>query len=70
MGLPQGNFLSQAASRASITMLNGPVNARLTCLKPPARITSDNLASPACAPKPSPTSWSSEVGTQIMVDAL
>src|SRR5262249_23233454 len=39
-------------------------------VNPPSRMTSVSLASPACAPKPSPTSWSSDVGTQIIVEAL
>ena len=55
---------------ASSTILNGPSVARRTLENPPERITSDNFASPAWAPSPSATSWSREVGTQIMVDAL
>lgn len=55
---------------ASSTILNGPSVARRTLKNPPERITSDNFASPAWAPSPSATSWSREVGTQIMVDAL
>ena len=39
-------------------------------LKPALADDSVSLASPACAPKPSPTSWSNDVGTQIMVDTL
>jgi len=57
-------------ARASSTMLNGPSVARRMRLKPPSRMTSESFASPAWAPRPSPTSWSSEVGTQIIVEAL
>ena len=56
--------------RASSTMLKGPCAARRTWRKPPSLSTSANLASPAWAPRASPTSWASEVGTQIMVEAL
>ena len=59
-----------AYARASSTMLNGPSVARRTRVKPPSRITSVSFVSPAWAPRPSPTSWSSDVGTQIMVEAL
>jgi len=42
--------------RASRIMLNGVSVARLTLRKPPAVMTSHNLASPACAPSAAPTS--------------
>src|ERR1700756_3252251 len=50
--------------------VEGPCAARRTWRKPPSLSTSANLASPAWAPRASPTSWASEVGTQIMVEAL
>ena len=55
---------------ASNTMLNGPSAARRTVEKPPDFTISDIFRSPACAPKPSPTSCANDVGTQIMVEAL
>jgi hypothetical protein len=57
--------------RASSTMLKGPCAARRTWRKPPPSFsTSVNFASPAWAPRASPTSCASDVGTQIMVEAL
>jgi acyl-CoA synthetase (NDP forming) len=55
--------------RASRIMLNGVSVARCTLRKPPAVMTSRNLASPACAPSAAPTSWASEVGTHTIVEA-
>jgi hypothetical protein len=57
-------------ARASSTILNGPAVAFRTRVNPPSRMTSVSFVSPACAPKPSPTSWSNDVGTQIIVEAL
>ena len=53
---------------ASRTMLNGVAVAFLTRPKPPWRITSLKRFSPACAPSAAPTSWLSDVGTQMLVD--
>ena len=62
---------TRSYGRASSTMLKGPCAARRTWRKPPPSFsTSVNFASPAWAPRPSPTSCASDVGTQIMVEAL
>ncbi len=53
---------------ASRMRLNGVWVARRTRLKPAARSTSPSRRSPACAPRPRPTSWSSDPGVQITVD--
>src|SRR5207248_6712865 len=55
-------------ARASRIMLKGVSVARRKRLKPPALATSRNLASPAWAPSARPTSWSSDVGVQTMVE--
>jgi Putative restriction endonuclease len=55
--------------RASRIMLNGVSVARRTWRKPPAVMTSRNLASPAWAPRAAPTSCASEVGTHTIVEA-
>ena len=60
-GLPYG--------RASMTMLNGVSAALRTLRKPPCLMASETRANPACAPRAAPTGWSSEVGTQTMVEA-
>jgi hypothetical protein len=54
---------------ASMIILKGVSAARPTVVKPPLRMTSRSLASPACAPKAVPTSCEREVGTQTIVDA-
>jgi hypothetical protein len=62
---------TRSYGRASSTMLKGPCAARRTWRKPPPSFsTSVNFASPAWAPRASPTSCASDVGTQIMVEAL
>jgi hypothetical protein len=58
----------RAYGRASRIMLNGVSAARRTLRNPPAVMTSQSLASPACAPSPAPTSCDSEVGRQIIVE--
>ena len=55
--------------RASSTRLNGVSVARRKLLKPACKKTLRSLSSPACAPKPSPTSWDNEFGVQINVEA-
>src|SRR5206468_10200598 len=55
--------------RASRIRLKGVSAARRKRVSPPSRATLRSLASPACAPSARPTSWSSEAGVQIMVDA-
>src|SRR6185369_9110685 len=50
-------------------MLKGPSVARTTRLKPAPFSTFVRAASPAWAPRASPTSWASDVGTQIIVEA-
>lgn len=55
--------------RASMTMLNGVSAALRRLRKPPSLMVSETRAKPACAPRAAPTGWSSEVGTQIMVEA-
>jgi len=54
---------------ASSTRLNGVWAARRKLVKPPSLTTWRKRASPACAPKARPTSWASEAGVQISVDA-
>ena len=55
--------------RASMTMLNGVSAALRTLRKPPCLMAPETRANPACAPRAAPTGWSSEVGTQTMVEA-
>ena len=55
--------------RASRIRLNGVSVARLNVLKPASVKTLRNRASPAWAPRPSPTSWDSEFGVQMKVEA-
>jgi hypothetical protein len=55
--------------RASRIMLNGVSVALRTSANPPSRIADDRRENPACAPSAAPTGWSSEVGTQIIVEA-
>ena len=55
--------------RASSTRLNGVAVARRTRVNPPAVSTSRRRVSPACVPRPRPTSCDSEAGTQIIVEA-
>ena len=55
--------------RASRIRLNGVSVARRKRLNPASANTSRRRASPACAPRPSPTSWDSEFGVQTMLDA-
>ena len=55
--------------RASRTRLKGVSAARLTLLNPPCLTTSARRASPAWAPSASPTSWESDAGVQITVEA-
>ena len=50
--------------------LNGYETCRRIREKPPDLTISVSFASPACAPSAAPTSCSSDVGTQIMVEAL
>src|SRR5579885_933484 len=59
----------QLYGRASKTMLNGVSVARRKRVNPADVTTSRSLASPACAPNPSPTSWSSDAGTHTSVEA-
>ena len=59
----------QLQGRASKTILKGVSVALRTLPNPPCVIADDSLAKPACAPSAAPTGWSSEVGTQIMVEA-
>jgi hypothetical protein len=54
--------------RASYTRLNGVSATRRNCVKPPAVTTSRILASPACAPSASPTSWESDAGVHNRVE--
>src|ERR1700691_1440336 len=54
--------------RASNTRLNGVSATRRNRVKPPAVTTSRILASPACAPSASPTSWESDAGVQSSVE--
>jgi len=54
--------------RASNTRLNGVSAARRNRVKPAAVTTSLILASPACAPSASPTSWDSEAGVHSSVE--
>lgn len=65
-----GERCSRCYGLASKTMLNGPSVARRTLLKPASVRMAVSLASPACAPSASPTSCASDVGTQIIVEAL
>ncbi|MGY3508559.1 hypothetical protein ACVIQY_001534 [Bradyrhizobium sp. USDA 3051] len=60
---------SEDQIRASRIRLKGVSAARRKRVSPPSRATLRSLASPACAPSARPTSWSSEAGVQIMVDA-
>jgi hypothetical protein len=55
--------------RASNTILKGVSVARRKRVNPPFTTTSRIFFSPACAPRPAPTSWASEAGTQQMVEA-
>ena len=55
--------------RASSTRLNGVSVARRNRVNPASAATSPSRCSPACAPRPRPTSWSSEAGVQISVEA-
>ena len=50
-------------------MLNGVSVARRMRVKPACANTSRSLASPACAPNPSPTSWAREAGVHTTVEA-
>ena len=61
----QNLFLYGLASRMR---LKGVSVARRKRVNPPAMITSRKRASPACAPRPSATSWLSEAGVQTNVD--
>src|SRR3982074_421380 len=54
---------------ASNTILNGVSAALRKCVNPPPRTTFSNLAGPACAPSPSPTSCASEQGTHTVAEA-
>ena len=54
---------------ASRMRLNGVSVARRTRVNPPWLRTSVSRASPACAPKARPTSWASDAGVQITVEA-
>src|SRR5277367_187230 len=62
-------ILRPVQGRASRTRLNGVAVARRTRENPPAVSTSHRRASPACVPRPNPTSCDSDAGTQIIVDA-
>ena len=53
---------------ASRMRLNGVWVARRTLLKPASVSSAASRRSPACAPSPRPTSWSSDPGVQITVD--
>ena len=53
---------------ASRMRLNGVWVARRTRLKPASVSSAASRRSPACAPSPRPTSWSSDPGVQITVD--
>src|SRR5207245_2692286 len=55
--------------RSSSTRLNGVAVARRNRVKPACVTTSRSRFSPACAPSASPTSWASDAGVQIIVDA-
>ena len=55
--------------RASKMRLNGVAVARRKRVKPASLKTFRSRASPACAPNPRPTSWESEFGVQMNVDA-
>ncbi len=55
--------------RASKTILNGVSAALRKCVNPPLRITFSNLAGPACAPSPRPTSCANEHGTHTVAEA-
>jgi hypothetical protein len=55
--------------RASRIRLNGVSVARRTRVNPPCSRTSVSRASPACAPSARPTSWESDAGVQITVEA-
>ena len=57
-----------AYGRASRMMLNGVSVARRTRVKPASWSTAVSWRSPACAPRPSPTSWASDPGVQMTVD--
>jgi hypothetical protein len=50
-------------------MLKGVSVVLRTWVNPPSRIADERRANPACAPNAAPTGWSSEVGTQIIVEA-
>ena len=55
--------------RASSTRLNGVSVARRNRVNPASSATARSRSSPAWAPRASPTSWSSEDGVQITVEA-
>ena len=55
--------------RASKMRLNGVAVARRKRVNPASRRHSRSRASPACAPNPRPTSWDSEFGVQMNVEA-
>src|SRR5262249_3319417 len=59
----------QPQGRASRTILNGVSVARRKRVKPPEVTTCRSRVSPACAPRPSPTSWLSDAGVQTIVEA-
>ena len=59
----------RAYLRASRIRLNGVSVARRKRLNPASANTARRRASPACAPRPSPTSCEREFGVQIMLDA-
>lgn len=54
---------------ASRIRLNGVSAARRKRVNPASLNTSRRRGSPACAPSASPTSWDSELGVQIMLEA-
>jgi len=55
--------------RASYTRLNGVSAARRKRVNPALDTTSRIRFSPACAPNAAPTSWASDAGVQIIVEA-
>jgi hypothetical protein len=60
---------SSDQARTSKIMLNGVSVARRKRLKPASVATWRSLRSPAWAPSPRPTSWDSDAGVQMKVEA-
>ena len=77
VGAHQAPHASRVSTRGALkrqpvtssTMLAGVAAARRTWAKPASRQTSVSRFSPACAPRPSPTSCDRELGVQIVHEA-